>query len=328
MGKLSIPDLSRAGHALGRFKAPRNLLVQWVPHGYGCRSVNLAFCLWICRRARMGDHVEVIVHEPGLAFGEGSWRHDAVAAIHRLMLYVLLRDAARVWISIPAWEKLIRPLVPAETPVLWLPVPSNVPACPDKDTVRRIRAEHCRRGVLIGHLGTYGRGITSLLAPALLQICSAAECEILLMGQGSREFRRRLVEAGAVGDRIHASGFLPGWDLCQMIAACDLLVQPYPDGISSRRSSAMAGLALGKAVVTTAGRLTEPVWTQAGAVAAVPAGNPEALAVEVVRLIQDHEARRRLGGVGQGLYNRRFSIEHTVSALTALAMEEPCASRS
>ena len=33
--------------------------------------------------------VELMVHEPFLAFREGSWRQDLVALVHRLMITVL-----------------------------------------------------------------------------------------------------------------------------------------------------------------------------------------------------------------------------------------------
>src|SRR6266700_1765774 len=80
------------GKALDEFDPPRRLLVQWVPHGYGYRSMNLPFCLWLWNRSwRCGDRVELMVHEPFLAFGEGSWRQDAAALVHRLMTVILLQ---------------------------------------------------------------------------------------------------------------------------------------------------------------------------------------------------------------------------------------------
>src|ERR1044071_3204530 len=45
LGKFRPADLRRAGRALKEFGAPRKLLAQWVPHGYGFRSMNVWFCL-------------------------------------------------------------------------------------------------------------------------------------------------------------------------------------------------------------------------------------------------------------------------------------------
>ncbi len=51
------------------------------------------------------------------------------------------------------------------------------------------------------------------------------------------------------------------------------MIQPYPDGISSRRTSAMAGLALGLPIVSTSGHLTETIWAEHAAVVLTPIGD-------------------------------------------------------
>ena len=61
---------------------------------------------------------------------------------------------------------------------------------------------------------------------------------------------------------MHAAGYLSPAELSAHIAACDLFVQPYPDGITSRRTSAMACLSRARPVVTTTGHLTEPLWAE------------------------------------------------------------------
>ena len=57
-------DLARVDSALNLTPAPRRLLVQWVPHAFGMRSLNVGFCRWLRRRGRSGDCLEVMVHEP------------------------------------------------------------------------------------------------------------------------------------------------------------------------------------------------------------------------------------------------------------------------
>ena len=104
LGTFSSADLRRAGERIDACPGSRRLVIQWVPHGFGQRSLNLGFCLWVARRARAGDLVDIVVHEPYLDFGWGPLRHLAMAAVHRLMTAVLLRAADRVWISTPAWE--------------------------------------------------------------------------------------------------------------------------------------------------------------------------------------------------------------------------------
>src|SRR5262249_40403033 len=105
LGRIFPGDLFRVSAELDAYPGPRRLLVQWVPHGYGWRSMNVPFCLWLNQRARRrGDCLELMVHEPFLAFREGSALQDAVAAVHRIMTVLLLSAAPRVWLSIPEWE--------------------------------------------------------------------------------------------------------------------------------------------------------------------------------------------------------------------------------
>ena len=124
LGAFSSADLRRADRQIDACPGPRRLVVQWVPHGFGQRSLNLGFCLWVARRARAGDRVDVVVHEPYLEFGWGPLRHLTMAVVHRLMTAVLLRAADCVWISTPAWESRLRPYALGRAiEMRWLPVP-------------------------------------------------------------------------------------------------------------------------------------------------------------------------------------------------------------
>jgi glycosyltransferase involved in cell wall biosynthesis len=320
LGRIAPADLRRVGRQLSQFAAPRRLLVQWVPHGYGRRAMNLAFCLWLMGRARLrGDRVELMVHEPFLAFSRRSWRQSGVAAVHRLMTVILLQAAARVWISIPAWEAMLRPYALGRgVPFAWLPVPSNIAAAEDLAGVSAVRGRYAPPGGrLIGHFGTHGRLITETLAavaPVLLR--EDERLALLLIGRGSEALREKLLARHPhLAARLHALGGLAAAEVARHISACDVMLQPYPDGISTRRTSAMAGLVNGRPVVTTAGRLTEPLWAESGAVALVPEGDAAAMAKAVRRLLGDARERARLGAAARALYQGRFDVRQTVAAL-------------
>ena len=321
-GGFAPADLRRLGLLLDAERAPRRLLVQYVPHGFGYRSMNVALCAWLWARARLrGDRVELMVHEPFLAFGEGGWRQRAAAVVHRLMTAALLGAASRVWVSIPAWERAWRPYaLGRRVPFAWLPVPSTIPVAGDAAGAAAVRARYAggEGARLIGHLGTYGPHVSEYLlrlAPALLggRVDGAA---LLLLGRGSEAAREEIVGRDArLAARVHAAGYTQPRELSSHLAACDLLLQPYPDGVSSRRTSLMAGLAHGLPVVTTAGRLTEPLWETCGAVALAPAEDPDAITTLVARLLDDAGARARLGARALSLYRERFDLSHTVAAL-------------
>ena len=79
----------------------------------------------------------------------------------------------------------------------------------------------------------------------------------------------------------------------------------------------MAALAHGIPVVTTEGRLSEPVWRESRAVRLVPPGETDAMAREILALGNDATERARLMSAGRALYNERFDLSHTIRALVA-----------
>jgi glycosyltransferase involved in cell wall biosynthesis len=298
----------------------RHLLVQWVPHGYGYRSMNLPFCVWLWIRAALhGDQVDIMVHEPNLPFRKGSWLHNVVALMHRLMIVVLLRAATRVWISIPAWEARWRPYaLGRKLPFHWLPIPSNVPVVAPAASVARVRREYLREGrFLVGHFGIHGPATTGPLPqmiPTLLESCP--EAVMLLMGKGSEEFRAGLIgRLPQLAHRIRAAGTLAPGDLSEHLTACDLMLQPYPDGVSTRRTTAMAPLAHGVPLVTTTGHLTEEFWQNCNAVVLAPAGDTQGLIDAACRLLADRAERDRISKQARLLYDQRFEVRHVIAAL-------------
>lgn len=322
LGLFSPGDLRRAGRLLDARPGPRRLLVQYVPHGYGYRSANVAFCAWLLKRARVdGDRVEVVVHEPFLEFARGHWRQSAAAAAHRLMAALLLMAARRVWVTTPAWEELLRPFALGRAvDFRWLPVPSTVPVVEDAALTCEVRRRSDAEGAstLVGHLGTYSTHVFELLEqtlPALL--ARRADARALLMGRGSVEARERLLRRRPeLASRLRATGRLPPRELSAHLAACDLMLQPFPDGVSCRRTSVMAALAHGVAVVTTGGRFTEPLWAESRAVALATAEDAAALTSAAARLLADAEERARLACAGRSLYRSRFDVAHVVAALS------------
>ena len=316
-GQFRASDLKHAGAALDRFPAPRRLLVQWVPHGYGYRAMNLRFCVWLWQRASAGDVVELMVHEPYLAWG-GSSRQMAAAVVHRAMTMILLRAARRVWVSIPAWEPMLKPYALGRAvPFGWLPIPSSL-RDPDARAVATLRAAFSGDGrFLVGHLGTYGTLIAPMLSDVLVELLRQPGApRILLLGTGATAF--------AVGflarhpewcESVRAVGTLTDSDLSAHVAACDAMIQPYPDGISSRRTTAMAALAMGVPVVTSHGALSESIWRESGAVRLTDAGDARAMAAQTMQLLQQTGARQALREAGRSLYGREFALSRTIGAL-------------
>lgn len=325
LGSAARQDLRAIDDQLNRFPGPRYILVQWVPHGYGHRSMNVPFCLWLWRRARKhGDIVEIMAHEPFLNF-EGSWRQYGAALIHRFMTVVLLRAATRVWFSTPEYQRRWKSYaLGRRIPFQWLPIPSNVRVVRDEAAIQAVRRQYIpASGLLVGHFGTYGTPLLSVLEPILATMArELPEQPLLLMGRGSREFRKRLIEQHPAWERnLHATGPLAPDDLSYHVAACDLLIQPYPDGATTRRTSLMLGLSHGKPALSTTSEVTEPLWADSGAVALAPSGDAAAFVKLLRELLQDPTERTRMSQAAQKLYRERFDISHTVTALHRPAPE-------
>lgn len=287
--------MDRVGKLIDRTPAPRRLLVQWVPHGYGRRSMNVEFCRWVSNRAlQQGDEIDLMVHEPGLGYWEGGVRHHAVALAHRVMLALLLRRAARVWMSSSSWEPRLRPyLFGRDLPFEWAPVPSNIPVSP-----RGPDADYP-----VGYFGQYdAEGIR-----VLMQVLEAIPDRIALIGRGA--------ERVPMHERTIVIGETDPERISRAIASCWVMCHHYIDGVTGRRTTTMASLAHGKAVATVEGRLTEPLWRESGAVCLSPAGDGAALAANVRGLLRDHDARAALGQAGAKLYRDRFSLDHTIAQL-------------
>lgn len=329
LGGFSRRDLQLAGDALDAFPAPRRLLVQWVPHGYRYRSMNVGFCWWLYDRAkRNGDRIELMVHEPFLSFRWGAWRQNGAALVHRLMTMLLLRAAERVWISIPAWEARLRPYrLGRRMSFAWLPIFSNVPVANNAARTSEIREQCAAPGrLVIGHFGTFNRVITDLLEPILVSLAAEPEpSTLLLMGEGSQQFRARLVERHPrLEARVQATGKLPPEELSWHLAACDLLIQPYPDGVSSRRTSFMAGLAHAKPMLATSGELTESLWQNAEGVRLSRCGDTAAFVQNVRVLARNTEERLRAGQAAGRLYQERFDSSHIINTLRQAIKDSAC----
>jgi glycosyltransferase involved in cell wall biosynthesis len=293
-------------------------LVQWVPHAFGWRSLNLPFCIWLwLRKVIHQDRVEIMVHEPFLAWA-GSWAQRLAALVHRVMTILLLQSAGRVWLSTSSWEPLWRPYaLGRKVPFCSLPVPANIPVVADSVRVNEVRARLAPRGFLLGHFGTYSRLVVDLLDPVVVQLLrDVASLSVVLIGRGGETYRQALAKRHPdLAERVVATGALRDAALSFHLQACDLLLQPYPDGVSTRRGSLMAALAHGRPVVSTSGLLTEPFWADCNSVALAPVTIPSRLSELTVRLVGDATERNRLAEAGLHLYRERFALEHTVAAL-------------
>jgi glycosyltransferase involved in cell wall biosynthesis len=319
-GRFGPAGLVRLDRGLDQFLGPRTILIQYTPHSFGWKAMNLSFAAWaLSRRLRRKDDVRVMFHEVAYPWVRRPIHHNILAAINRVMASILVRACTRCYVSIPGWEPLLRRAGAGRLPITWTPIPSNVPeeASSAMVVVRRTALTASNPAArVVCHFGTYGLSITRILAPVLRELLDGRpDVRVLLLGAGGEQWRVELAnECVDWSDRVIAPGPLPAPVIAEYLRACDLAIQPYPDGVSSRRTTLMASLANGVPVVTTIGFLSEPVWMD-GAVAAVPVGNPAGLARLALDLLDQPDRLADLGRAGRRLYEDRFAIRHTVATL-------------
>ncbi len=77
----------------------------------------------------------------------------------------------------------------------------------------------------------------------------------------------------------------------------------------------MAALALGVPLITNLGPLSEDFWPASGAIFIAASASAADLADAVLHLVRDSELRNRLSASALDLYQERFDVRHTISAL-------------
>jgi hypothetical protein len=302
LGAFTPGDFARTSAALDRHAGPRDILVQWVPHGFGYRGMNVHFARWLARRAAKGDRLSVMVHEPFVDYFGGSWSQPARALVQRYMARTVLRSARRVWMSIPGWESRLLPMLADGSTPRVLPVPGTIPVERSMAATAGIR----RRALgsarwLVGYFGAGGTYAESALQTAIRTLTARRrDLAFICIGRGSDEAAARMALP-----RSAATGAIDLASLSHHLSACDVLIQPYVDGVSGRRTTTISALEHGIPVATTFGALSEPFWKDSKAVVVVPAEAPHLLAGAAEELLVP-ERHTEAQSAAVALYLARF----------------------
>lgn len=317
--------LRRMSREIEQIPEPRRIFVQYIPQALGPHvslrrnrflGIPLSLCLWLRRRP---EQIWVMFHELRADTVPGaSLPVRLLGSITRWMVRLTMGRCERAFLSTPRWEKEIREDVEDPCPLEWMPIPSNLPVDADPAMAAAVRRQVLGddAGVLLGHFGTFKSAMTRMFEDLLPDLLSKPERKMLLIGQNSEAYRDQLVERQPrLAGRVLATGDIPLEDAAISIAACDLMLQPFPDGASSRRSSLMAPLALGRPTVTNVGHWSEPVWTRSGCVEIADFASPPAALERIESLLARPERRVRQGKRAREVYNETFSWQRTIRLL-------------
>jgi glycosyltransferase involved in cell wall biosynthesis len=170
-------------------------------------------------------------------------------------------------------------------------------------------------GVLVGYFGGGGAYAERALELALAGLArTQPHVAVVCFGRGSGVVAARLARALPKASRIAGAGEVPLSALSHHLQACDVLMQPYEDGVSGRRTTTISALEHGVPVATTSGVLSEAFWTDSPAVALAPAERPAALAAAAGELLAPAR-HRRARAAALDLYRERFDPGVTLAPL-------------
>lgn len=190
---------------------------------------------------------------------------------------------------------------------------------PARPGVLRRAAGAPEDGLLVGAVGALepGKGHDLLLRAAARVTRRRDDVRFVVAGAGpARERLEALARELGLGDRLTLAGHVP--DVARSLVDLDLFVMSSrEEGMGSVVLEAMAAGV--PAVVTRAGGLAEAAGD---AVPTVPPEDPEALAAEILRLLEDGAARERIGEAGRRRVEARFTAarmaDETLAAYRAV----------
>jgi len=256
-------------------------------------------------------------HEVAYPFERGQrLRLHALALLTHAQAGFLFHRADRVFLSTEAWHGMLAPFGKRRQPAEVLPIGSNLPtALPAGRTPDTLRAELglAKDAAVVGHFGTFGSLVGAPLTELMTRLWTLRPDVILVaVGRGSHEWVARLPAERQA--QVRSLGEVTAERAAEALTLADLVLCPFPDGVTTRRTTVMAALSLGKAVVTNEGRLTEALWRHERCVELTP-DDPSRMAERSVELLAEPERRTALGLRAAAVYARSFAMENTVRAL-------------
>lgn len=292
----------KASGAAAELEDADAVILQYCPFSFGRRGFAPALPLFLARLRRRNPRpvIAVMFHETYVDMKNFRWM--LMGAWQRAQLLAIQAAADVQLCSIQRWTERLR-RTSLGRPVHHLPVASNLPD-------GRAHRREVRRTIGVGPetvvlsclgLRHPGRLQDHVLASAREAGAAAQSVVLLDLGPGAPSVVRLSENV-----ELRTTGFLRADDLAGHIAASDVFLAPYMDGVSTRRTTVMSALQHGVPVVGTCGHLTDDILMGAPELVLAEPHRPDRFAAAVKRLVRDPEQRARLGAAGRQLYMTSF----------------------
>ena len=273
------------------------VLLQYNPFSYGRAGFAPSLVHDVMRlRRRARVPLAVMVHEAWIDIHDA--KSAAIGLWQRVQLRAVLRLADRVMTSTEALAREIG------NGAVHIPVPANITPIP------------APAGWARDHLGLEGNLVVSLFGRAnpsrALRYAEAAIAALAdLRGPGRLTVLNLGADAPALdlppGVAVSRPGLLPAKELSLLLSASDIVLLPFVDGVSTRRSTLMAALAHGKPVVGLSGPNTDSILMDAvGCLTLTPVGDLDAFSNATVELSRDPQRMQAMGDEARRVYESQF----------------------
>ncbi len=320
----SLEDRGSVAGMLRRIEAERPdwVLLQYNPFSYGRQGLNLQLPLAIARmkRRQPGIRFALMAHEPFVPLT--SWKFAVMTLWQRWQLWSLGRSADVLFFSIDPWARRFQRWFPGK-PVFHLPVGSNIPRMPMPRESARARLGISETTTVLGVFGTFGgtRLLEEIKRAVLSVLQENKDALLLYIGPHGKVVREAIDNIPLITD-----GPLPPDEVSRRLAAVDIFLSPFIDGVSTRRGSMMAALQHGLPVIGTDGSATDRILRgqhgQALLLAAV--GDIDGFAAHASELQRNVELRACLGMQAQKLYEAEFAWDKIAARLLrGMAEKDP-----
>jgi glycosyltransferase involved in cell wall biosynthesis len=313
--------------AVGQLPVEAKILWQYVPHMYGHGGVNPGLAVVMRALRRQGRAQCLIAHEIASAL---SWRPHwlAYALAHRYQWRHILEHTEGIGISTEAWlEEWCRRAPQTRHKFFLAPSPSNIPVAP-------VGPDHAR-----GWRQDVGLAEATQVIAYFGTLCRFRQFEWILAAWVQSQAQGRRVGLVAVGDRpaeevpgelrplFRPLGYLPAAEVSAALQAVDVLALPFADGVAERRTTFMAGLSHGCAILTTLGPSTGATLRHREFFQGVEADRKEEFVEQLRELLCQDVLRRKLGQAARQAYAQRYDwpklIETVEEKLARMRRHEP-----
>ena len=281
-------------HAAG----PPWILLQYNPFSFGRWGVAPSLIGDALRlRRRTGARFAVLVHEP---WGDRyDWRSTLMSTYQRVQLRTLLLGADVVMATTEGRARMLR------RDALYVPVGSNITPVETPAPTARARLGVSDDTLVLALFGTGhpSRALddAEVAVNALAERDGVRSMRVLNLGRGAPPLRLR------AGIEVDRPGQLAAEELSWRLSASDVLLLPFTDGVSTRRTTLMAGLAHGVAIVGSRGANTDELLTRRpDALVLTPSGDGAAFARALADVSADRRRLRAIGEAGRRLYRDQF----------------------